>query len=281
MKMKALLLFLIIPFALSSCGHNPTRLLSLLQNGDLADVPAPAVGSSVSAYTRHTDSAEILGLISHGEPFLFYVGSDECSACLAFKPHLLRYIHETKTLVYYLDPYVNADYEEYADIWGAYQDVFLANLEIPYLMAIEDSEHFAKGATTKMTALTYEPFLNMMNGLVGANSIRSIATFASAEHYVDDFAQSLFFFYDRTDDEAARIYGNYIFPAAEKSATPLYLVDISSLEEADVVLLKEKFDLGDTIGPIAQYYEGGELVEPHLFGLDEVMDVAFLDQHLS
>ncbi len=278
MKIKVWSFLLAIPFILSSCGTNPKGLVYISQNGDIYNMAEPSVADETVNYVRPTDSVEVLSLLANNEPFMLYVAAEGCSGCRAFKPNLLRYIYETKALVYYLNASDNEDYLEYSKIWQRYQDMFMANLEVPYLMIIENEESYAKGAVSKMTADTYAPFANMMNLLVKATNITSLKSYESANHYLQDDS-SLYFFYDRTDEEAIDIYSQSIFPLAKESETNLHVVDFSTFDEISLDNLRETFSLGETIGPVAQYYENGLLVEAHLFGIDETSDSTFLETY--
>jgi len=278
MKIKVWSFLLAIPFILSSCGTNPKGLVYIAQNGDIYNVAEPSVADETINYVRPTDSIEVLSLIDNNESFILYVAAEGCSGCRAFKPNLLRYIYETKALVYYLNASDNDDYLEYSKIWQKYQDMFMANLEVPYLMIIENENSYAKGAVSKMTADTYAPFANMMNLLVKVTNITSLKSYESANHYLQDDS-SLYFFYDRTDEEAIDIYSQSIFPLAKESETNLHVVDFSTFDEISLDILRETFSLGETIGPVAQYYENGLLVEAHLFGIDETSDSTFLETY--
>ena len=278
MKIKVWSFLLAIPFILSSCGTNPKGLVYIAQNGDIYNVAEPSVADETINYVRPTDSIEVLSLIDNNESFILYVAAEGCSGCRAFKPNLLRYIYETKALVYYLNASDNDDYLEYSKIWQKYQDMFMANLEVPYLMIIENENSYAKGAVSKMTADTYAPFANMMNLLVKVTNITSLKSYESANHYLQDDS-SLYFFYDRTDEEAIDIYSQSIFPLAKESETNLHVVDFSTFDEISLDILRETFSLGETIGPVAQYYENGLLVEAQLFGIDETSDSTFLETY--
>lgn len=278
MKIKVWSFLLAIPLILSSCGTNPKGLVYIAQNGDIYNVAEPSVADETVNYVRPTDSVEVLSLLANNEPFMLYVAAEGCSGCRAFKPNLLRYIYETKALVYYLNASDNDDYLEYSKVWQKYQDMFMANLEVPYLMIIENENSYAKGAVSKMTADTYAPFANMMNLLVKVTNITSLKSYESANHYLQDDS-SLYFFYDRTDEEAIDIYSQSIFPLAKESETNLHVVDFSTFDEISLDILRETFSLGETIGPVAQYYENGLLVEAHLFGIDETSDSTFLETY--
>ncbi|MFA5480932.1 MAG: hypothetical protein WC282_00910 [Bacilli bacterium] len=283
MKSPFLSFLFLIPLLLTSCDPTqPTEVISLNRNGELHDVATLSSNSQVADYVRHTNSEEVLSMLENDESFIFYVGHSGCSACQAFKPNLLRYINETKVLVHYLtfDSLDDPDYEQYAEIWNAYQDIFLASIEFPYFMVFQDSSHYARGATSKMTAQTYEPFLNMMNILVKVNSIISIATFQTADYYLNNTSEAVFFFYDRQYDDAAKIYNNLIFPAASQSEKTLYLVDVRAFSLEDGVLLRETFNLGETIVPVAQRFLAGEYQESHHFGIDANMDQDFIVNYL-
>lgn len=280
MKLKTLSWFALAPLLLSSCGYNPDSPVHIAQNGDLFAVDEPVVADQTSEYVRRTDSDEILSLLDNAEPFILYVGYDSCSACRAFKPHLLRYVYETKALIYYLDASDGTDLLEYSKIWQRYQDIFMAGVETPYLMVIENTQSYAKGAVSKMTSDTYAPFANMMSQLVKITNVISMVTYQAADYYLNNEAKSLYFFYDRTDEEARGIYANKILPAAEESEQRLNVVDFHDYDETDLDALQATFGLGETIGPIAQYYEDGVLSEAHPFGIDEVSDQVFLDQYL-
>jgi len=278
MKIKVWSFLLAIPLILSSCGTNPKGLVYIAQNGDIYNVAEPSVADETINYVRPTDSIEVLSQMDNNEPFILYVAAEGCSGCRAFKPNLLRYIYETKALVYYLNASDNDDYLEYSNISQKYQDMFMANLEVPYLMIIENENSYAKGAVSKMTADTYAPFANMMNLLVKVTNITSLKSYESANHYLQDDS-SLYFFYDRTDEEAIDIYSQSIFPLAKESETNLHVVDFSTFDEISLDILRETFSLGETIGPVAQYYENGLLVEAHLFGIDETSDSTFLETY--
>lgn len=280
MKIKSLVWLVLAPLILSACGNNPDGPVRVPQNGDLFGVDEPVVADETSEYVRHTDSVEILSMLDNSEPFILYVGAEGCSACRAFKPNLLRYVYETKALVYYLNAYNNDDYNEYSKIWYKYQDIFMAGLETPYLMVVENSESYAKGAVSKMTADTYSPFANMMNQLVKVTNVNSLVNYASAEHYLSSEETSLYFFYNRDDQEVQDIYLNKVLPVAQESKNVLNVVDFINFDETSLDSLQATFGLGETIGPVAQYYENGVLSEAHLFGLDDTADQTFLETYL-
>lgn len=279
MKIKSWPFLFVIPVLLTACGNAPRGLVLIPQNGDIYSASEPTVGDVMTNYVRHTDSVEVLSLIDNNEPLIFYVGSESCSGCRAFKPNLLRYVYETKALVYYLNVANNDDYLEYSKIWQRYQDMFIADLAVPYLTIIENSNSYVKGAVSKMTATTYEPFGNMMNQLVKVTNVSSLKTYEAASHYLS-LEKALYFFYDRNNEEVASIYRDKILPLAEKSLQTLYVVDFATFDETSQASLRETFSLGETIEAVAQYYENGVLVEPHLFGLDDTSDQLFLETYL-
>lgn len=280
MKFKHLSVFLLTPLLLSSCGHRPSDIIRIEKNGELYQMTEPVVGSNYDNYLRHTNSEEILSLLDNNEPFIFYVLAETCSSCLAFKPNLLRYVYETSALVYYLNASNNDDYLEYSKIWQQYQDIFIANLEVPYLLIFETNSTYAKGAVSKMTASTYSPFETMMNQLVRVSNMYSLATYQSVMHHLNEDDDVLYFLYDRNNERARNIYVNKIFPKARDSEKSIKIVDLYRFSEEDGISLRETFELGETIAPAAYYYVDGQFEEAHLFGLDDVSDQQFLDSYL-
>lgn len=280
MKMFKASLLVLIPLLLSSCGNRPRGLVLISQNGSLYDIQEPTATSELSDYVRHTDSPEILSYLQNDEPFVLYVGMAGCLGCNMFKPNLQRYVYETQALIHYLNVGDNDDYLEYSKIWTGYQDIFMADLEVPYLMIVESSEAYVKGAVSKMTATTDEPFINMMNSLVDVANVASHIQNDSATNYLASSEEGLFFFYDREDEDALEIYRTLIWPYAAKSERSLQVVDYTNFTEEELIILRATFSLGEDIGPIAKYYEGEAMIEAHYFGIDEASDRQFLEAYL-
>lgn len=276
---KASLLF-ILPLLLTACGNRPQGPVLIAQNGGLYDVGEPQSTSETSDYVRHTDSEEILSYLSNDEPFVLYVGMSGCLGCNIFKPNLLQYTFQTKSLIHYLNVANSDDHLEYSKIWDEYRDVFMADLEVPYLMIVENAKSYVKGAVSKMTASTADPFLNMMNSLVKVTKVNSHIAYDSVENYFDNSEEGLYFFYDRNDEDAQDIYGSLIWPRASMSDQNLQVVDYTNFTSEELIALRETFSLGENIGPIAKYYADGSVVEAHFFGIDENADQQFLDAYL-
>ena len=281
MKIGKFPFLLILSLLLSSCGNRPDGPVPISQNANLYDVEEPAVGNDITNFVRHTDSKEILSMLDNSEPFVLYVGMQGCYGCNLFKPNLINYVYHSKALVHYLNVGNTTDKIEYSKIWSDYRDIFMADLEVPYLMVVEDSKAYAKGSVSKMTATTNEPFLNMMNSLVKVTNVNSHIEYESANDYYINNENSFCFFYDRNDEDAQDIYRSLIWPYASVSNNLLQVIDYTNFESEQLDLLRQTFSLGDNdIGPIGKYYHNGEVVESHFFGFDENLDKTFLDTYL-
>ncbi|MFA5421199.1 MAG: hypothetical protein WC344_00185 [Bacilli bacterium] len=280
MRKRTFAFLLILTLLLSSCGDGEDNRFRIAQNGDLSDVAEPAIGTEIDAYVRPIGSELAIALIASYEPFIFYVGSKTCSACLAFRPNVLRYIYETKALVYYLNIDVPEGAADYRDIATAYPQIFKAIRGVPCLMVIKDENTFFQGENSKMTASTYSPFLTMMTAEVRVTKMKSIATYATVESERQTNERNLFFFFNRYHAKSRAIYATKILPAAEESDNSLSVVDVSEFDAEELAQLQSNYSLSTEVGPVAQYYENGLLVDPHLFGIDERSDAAFLDAYL-
>ncbi len=273
-------LLVILPLLLSACGNRPNGPVSIAQNGSLYDVGEPQTDSEISDYVRHTNSEEILSYLGNSEPFILYVGMPGCLGCNMFKPNLLQYVNQTKALVHYLNYANSGDRLEYSKIWVDYRDIFMADIEVPYLMIIENAKSYAKGAVSKMTAATADPFLNMMNSLVKVSKVNSHVEYDSANYYLNNNQEGLYFFYDRNDEDAQEIYSSLIWPRASLSEKHIQVVDYANFNDLEKMALCETFSLDEDIGPIAKYYRDGTVVGANFFGIDENVDQQFLDAYL-
>lgn len=230
MRIRKLLLFLSFVFVLSSCDIKNDPFISVMQNANLN-----TQSEEIEDYVRHTTSEEILYLLENDESFIFYLSLKNCAGCILFKPNLMKYVRQTKALIYYLNVGDEDDYNAYADIWYEHQDMFKVPLEVPYLLFIKDKLTFKKGSVSKMTSNDYQTYEKMMNQLVKVNNLLSYQTLSTLENHFTKGDYALYIFYNREEENDRLFYKDYVYPSLIHETKNVEIIDYFSFNEDDQI----------------------------------------------
>ncbi len=95
--------------------------------------------------------------MANGESFVFYVGSETCSACKAYKPIVNEFIKETDTMIYYLD--VAKSFKSDDEMQAFFKDVLGTTPSTPQTFFVRDNKivDYFTGTTS---FFTLERFVN-------------------------------------------------------------------------------------------------------------------------
>jgi len=232
----------------------PAGLPQLAQNGALPPVPASFTGVPLDAFVVEVTNAELVTLIESEATFLLYIGNDYCSSCLAFRPSLIEYIANYKTLVYHYDNIDNSS--TYPDLYEAYDAFFPENPPTPSLYFFKQGELRTRqdGIQRMMQYATFAPMMEGYAAVVGIKTLHSVSSLTATLENDD----GLFFAYDRQNAAAVAAYIATIFPTMTDTSANMWQIELSLSDElsAHVASLGAPWNGGSPL----VYVENGQVV---------------------
>lgn len=252
MKRHLWSLWVVIPtlIIISSCQANELPLIGI--NAALPDAPADYGRAATATYTIEVSSAEIVTLIESEASFVVYIGNDQCTSCIDFKPAFFQYIDETGMLVYHYDNVINgSDYEVLRE---AYPDYFIDYdaIATPSLLFFKRGElRTRQNGTTRMFDInTLRPIMESYAQVIDLPVIHDPTT------YADTKTDGVYFVYNRFDTATIAFYDEHLLSLVVDESYPLHQLEISLDED-----LAEEIDGSLTLYPGTTFYhlQDGEI----------------------
>lgn len=251
--LSIVLLSIIIP--LSSC--NSSNPLYIQINQEILSKGEPTSESSMNEWTYSADGQYIASLMNSNQDFTLLFSSDYCTYCKEAKPSIIRYIYETKAMIYYIQTDAFEDiYEEYEKIYNNCLGNPTANLVTPTLMFFK-GRTLVNYVTGNDRLLNIVSTTNLFNGQTQITNVSHIDTLTGLSEYISANPNSLLFFYDINDTTAINAYTNVLKEISNKSDKKSAIVDMNSLSDTDRLKLISEYDLSSEYRPELIAYANG------------------------
>ncbi|MFA5283093.1 MAG: hypothetical protein WC366_00980 [Bacilli bacterium] len=254
-KMFSSIAILLIIMPLSSCGSSNPSYIQI--NQEILSKGEPTSESSMNEWTYSADGQYIKSLMNSDQDFTLLFSSDYCSHCREAKPSIIRYIYETKAMIYYIQT------DAFEDIYVEYEKIYNNSLGNPSASLVTPTLMFFKGRTLVNYVTGNDRLLNIIsttnlfNAQTRITNVSHIDTLMGLSEYVASNPDSLLYFYDINDTTAINAYTNVLKEKSNKSDKKSAIVDMNSLSDTDRLELISQYDLSSEYRPELIAYVNG------------------------
>lgn len=277
-KIFSAIAFLSIILPLSSCSSSNPLFVQI--NHEILSKEEPTSESSMNDWTYNADGQYIASLMNSNQDFTLLFSSDYCNYCKPAKPSIIRYIYETKAMIYYIQTDAFEDiYIEYEKIYNNALGNPTANLVTPTLMFFK-GRTLVNYVTGNDRLLNIVSTTNLFNGQTRITNVSHVDSIEGLISYVSLNPNSLLFFYDINDTTAINAYTNVLKDLSNRSDKKSAIIDMDSLSGEDRAQLISQYNLSSEYRPEFVAYVNGSLQNKFTYsGIDsELTD--YLRQYL-
>ncbi len=261
-KMVVILAFAPFLIGISSCGSSNPSMIQI--NQEIISKNEPTSDEKVADWTYSVNGEYTKSLMNSGQDFTLYIASETCSHCVAASPNIIKYIYNSKALIYYMETDLYSDvYDEYSKIYNNALGEPPASLVTPTLMFFKGRTLInyveGNGRLGNITATT-----NLFNSQTKITNVSHIDTLQTLDNFLVS-GSSIVFFYDMNDTNAINSYQNVFKNISNNSEGKTAIFDMNSLSDEERTLLINKFDLKQIYSPQYVRFENGEKKDEFIY----------------
>lgn len=236
---KILSLLFTLPILLTSCGTKISTVPAYL-NGNL-------FGENTITQENAFITAEVntlSHLIDSKESFILYVKEASCYACSLVTPRLVKYVSNTKRLVYSIDAETQSDtFNEFARL---YHDEFYPDNQIlfPTIFVYSKDTSALKIPYAKYSSDTM--LANAIDEYIVSTNVYFFETTQSLNNFVEDTNDAILIAYDRTQDDYVNAFHLHVENVMNEHKGKVALLNLSEYSEAERASLSLNYGISTT-----------------------------------
>lgn len=249
-------LILVVTFAIALLGCSGTNTPLYIEKNLALELNAVDKNDDLSLFTRPADDEMLIKLHESEQDYVVYTYQNNCSACQIFSPILKEFLLENHYLIYSY----NVNDNDYLSLNEKYPYVYSVKAT-PNLSFFYEGEKIGELSSSRYSDLN--KFSISFSNYVYPNAISDTNSVETLFESLNNKVSYIIYLYG--NEESLQFYDKYIFNDFKDEKTlNIYRLNISSINEEEMISLKEKFDLNVLDKEI--YYEIDEnqkgIIEP-------------------
>lgn len=230
---KSKLSFLLVPLLLLTSCDNSKASIYKITNYDFV------YENDRTEVTVDLTTQELIDMLESDCSFPLLFRSENCSSCALVDGYILDYVNKTNALIYSYE-YSSKIYE-YATLNSYNPELFPKKIITPRFLFIKEGILSIEINSSKFSS--YDLFSKSLNAFLKSSNLYSLSSYSSHSNFVSDYNSYALFTYNKTNANSLKVLSEHIYSKANKTKTPIVIIDVSCVSNEDIELIKEYYSL--------------------------------------